>query len=58
MNDLGMFIQFRSYLNYHLPAEDSLLFFFIREIRSARPRERACSDAEGHSATVIRPRGT
>jgi hypothetical protein len=33
----GLFIQFRSYLNYHLPA-DALTVFFIpyQEIRSAR----------------------
>ncbi len=33
----GVFIQFRSYLNYHLPAEDfTVLFIPYREIRSAR----------------------
>ncbi len=57
MNDLGMFIQFRSYLNYHLPAEDlTVVFLSYGEIRSARLlRERAqVPDAEGHSATQIR----
>jgi len=57
MNDLGMFIQFRSYLNYHLPVEDfTVVFLSYGEIRSARLlRERArVPDAEGHPATQIR----
>jgi hypothetical protein len=43
MNEAGLFIQFRSYLNYHLPAEDlTILFMAYPEIRSARlVRERA-----------------
>ena len=57
MNDLGMYIQFRSYLNYHLPPEDfTVLFLSYGEIRSARLlRERAqVSDAEGNPTTQIR----
>lgn len=27
MNEMGVFIQFRSYLNYHLPAEDKTVVF-------------------------------
>ena len=35
-NDQGMFIQFRSYLNYHLPADDlTVVFISYQEIRSA-----------------------
>jgi hypothetical protein len=37
MNEAGLFIQFRSYLNYRLPAEDmTVLFVAYPEIRSAR----------------------
>jgi len=37
MNDEGIFIQFRSYLNYHLPASDlTVVFISYGEIRSAR----------------------
>lgn len=37
MNDSGVFIQFRSYLNYHLPAADlTVVFLNYSEIRSAR----------------------
>lgn len=37
MNDEGVFIQFRSYLNYHLPADDlTVVFISYGEIRSAR----------------------
>jgi hypothetical protein len=37
MNDAGLFIQLRSYLNYHLPAEDlTVVFVAYPEIRSAR----------------------
>jgi len=37
MNDSGMFIQFRSYLNYHLPADHlTVVFVSFGEIRSAR----------------------
>jgi hypothetical protein len=36
-NDRGLFIQFRSYLNYHLPADDlTVVFVSYQEIRSAR----------------------
>jgi hypothetical protein len=36
-NDEGVFIQFRSYLNYHLPADDlTVVFISYGEIRSAR----------------------
>ena len=37
MNDSGVYIQFRSYLNYHLPADDlTVVFLSFGEIRSAR----------------------
>ena len=37
LNDLGVYVQFRSYLNYHLPAEDlTVVFIPFGEIRSAR----------------------
>ena len=54
MNDQGLFIQFRSYLNYHLPADDlTVVFVPYQEIRSARlVCERArVPDAEGRTAT-------
>jgi len=54
MNDSGLFIKFRSYLNYHLPAEDiTVVFLSYQEIRSARlVRERAqVSDMEGRTET-------
>ncbi len=54
MNDQGAFIQFRSYLNYHLPAEDlTVVFVPYQEIRSARlVRERIrVPDREGGTAT-------
>lgn len=36
MNDLGVFIQYRSYLNYHLPPDDpSVVFLSFGEIASA-----------------------
>ena len=57
MNDTGLFIQFRSYLNYHLPAEDlTVVFLSYNEIPSARlVRERArVSDLRGGTATQIR----
>lgn len=57
MNDTGLFIQFRSYLNYHLPAEDlTVVCLSYNEIRSARlVRERArVSDSRGRPATQIR----
>jgi len=57
MNDTGLFIQFRSYLNYHLPAEDlTVVFLSYHEIPSARlVRERArVSDSRGGNATQIR----
>jgi hypothetical protein len=56
MNDLGMYVQFRSYLNYHLPADDvTVVFISYPEIRSARLiRERAqVPDAQGKTATQI-----
>jgi hypothetical protein len=56
MNDLGVFIQFRSYLNYHLPADDlTVVFVTFQEILSARlVRERArVPDAQGKTATQI-----
>lgn len=57
MNETGLLIQFRSYLNYHLPAEDlTVVFLSYDEIRSARlVRERArVSDSQGKTATQIR----
>ena len=37
MNDEGIFVQFRSYLNYHFPAEDlTVVFIPYPEIRSVR----------------------
>jgi len=54
MNDSGLFIKFRSYLNYHLPAEDlTVVFVSYQEIRSARLiRERVeVPDAQGHTST-------
>src|SRR6266568_55980 len=52
MNDFGLFIQFRSYLNYHLPAEDlTVVFISYQEIPSARlVREKVTvPDMEGRS---------
>lgn len=57
MNDTGLFIQFRSYLNYHLPAEDlTVVFLAFDEIRSARLlRERVqVVDAQGETSTQFR----
>jgi hypothetical protein len=57
MNDTGLFIQFRSYLNYHLPAEDlTVVFLSYDELGSARlVRERArVSDSQGRTATQVR----
>jgi hypothetical protein len=57
INDTGLFIQFRSYLNYHLPAQDlTVVFLSYGEIRSAR---RVCerarvSDSQGKNATQVR----
>jgi hypothetical protein len=53
-NELGMFIQFRSYLNYHLPAEDlTVVFIPYQEIRSARlvSERRKFNTAQGRTAT-------
>ena len=37
MNDTGLFIQFRSYLNYHLPTNDlTIVFVGYTELRLAR----------------------
>jgi hypothetical protein len=57
MTDLGLFIKFRSYLNYHLPAEDlTVVFLPYQEIHSARLiRERAqVPDAQGRTETQFR----
>jgi len=57
LNDLGVFIQFRSYLNYHLPAEDlTVAFVSYGEIRFARlVREKVTvPDMEGGSGTETR----
>ena len=55
MNDEGMFIQFRSYLNYHLPAEDlTVVFLSLSEMRSARLiRERVTTpDPQGRGTVT------
>jgi hypothetical protein len=57
INDLGLYIQFRSYLNYHLPADDlTVVFVSCQEIRSARLlRERVrVTDSQGHNSTQLR----
>lgn len=57
MNETGFFIQFRSYLNYHLPPQDlTVVFLSYGEIRSARlVRESArVSDSQGKNATQVR----
>lgn len=54
LNDLGVYVQFRSYLNYHLPAEDlTVVFIPFGEIRSARLiKERVTvPDPQGHNRT-------
>jgi hypothetical protein len=51
MTDSGLFIQFRSYLNYHLPPNDlTVVFLSFGEIRSARLiKERVTvPDPQGH----------
>lgn len=56
MNDAGLYIKFRSYLNYHLPTEDrTVVFVPYQEISSARlVRERArVPDLQGHTATQM-----
>ena len=54
MNDAGLYVQFRSYLNYHLPADDlTVTFLGYQEIRSARlVRERIrVTDTDGNPTT-------
>ena len=54
-NDQGIFVQFRSYLNYHFPPEDmTVVFLSYGEIRSARMiRERVETlDPQGHGTTT------
>lgn len=54
INDMGVYVQFRSYLNYHLPAEDlTVVFIPFGEIRSARLiKERVTvPDPQGHNRT-------
>jgi len=54
MNDAGLFIQFRSYLNFRFPAEDlTVVFLSYPEIRSARMvRERIqVREPNGQNAT-------
>jgi hypothetical protein len=54
MNDSGLFIQIRSYLNCHLPAQElTVAFVAFSEIRSARlVRERVSTpDNEGKTST-------
>lgn len=57
MNDLGIYIQFRSYLNYHLPAEDiTVVFIAYQEIRSARLIHEwvQVPDSQGRTSTQFR----
>ena len=58
MNDEGAFIQFRSYLNYHLPPEDlTVVFLSFGEVRSARivrERMKVYSSQEGTSTQTFR----
>lgn len=57
VNDLGIFVQFRSYLNYHLPADDlTVVFIGYQEIRSARLiHERVqVPDMQGRTSTQFR----
>ena len=54
MDEFGFFVQFRSYLNYHLPAGDiTVVFLSYGEIRSARlVRERVTvPSSEGRTET-------
>ena len=53
MNGQGVFIQFRSYLNYHVPADDlTVVFLPYPELRSARlVRERASVQDSGGRTT-------
>ena len=36
MNDTGIYVQYRSYLNYQLPDDPSVMFLSLGEIASAR----------------------
>src|SRR5713226_243157 len=57
MTSDGLFIQFRSYLNYHLPAEDlTVIFIPYQDIQSARlVRERTTiQDQDGASVQTRR----
>lgn len=57
LSDDGVFLKFRSYLNYHLPAEDlTVVFIPHQDIRSARMvRERSKTlDMEGHASERTR----
>ena len=40
MNEKGIYVQYRSYLNYEIPAEDPSVFFFpsVRSLRRASSR--------------------
>ena len=57
MTDTGLLIQFRSYLNYHLPADDltvvSLSYDEIKSARSVRESAKVL-DARGGAANEIR----
>lgn len=57
-NDEGVFIQFRSYLNYHLPADDlTVIFVSYGEIRSARlvkERVQVPSQEGGHETQFLK----
>ena len=50
LTDHGLFIKFRSYLNFHFPDQDlSVVFISYSEIRSARyilSRSRKCPDRD------------
>jgi hypothetical protein len=57
VTDNGLFIQFRSYLNYHFDGDDAtVLFLPYPEIRSARlvRQKQLVSDGRGSSQTKIR----
>src|SRR6185369_2733955 len=58
IKDEGVFVQFRSYLNYHLPPEDlTVVFLSFGEIRSARvvhERTKAYSPQGGRSTQTFR----
>jgi hypothetical protein len=58
MNDVGVFIHFRSYLNYHLPADDLTVVFItwpeIRSARLVRARTKVSSEQGGVATQMLR----